>query len=73
MTREVIKNKMPMRGVHNVDMSFINVEIPGKFKLPGVNSFKDVADMLAHSRLYVCWVAAGIACGVYDNVLKYIS
>jgi alkylation response protein AidB-like acyl-CoA dehydrogenase len=54
-------------------MSFTNVQIQSRFKLPGVKSFKDVADMLAHSRLYVCWVSAGIACGVYDNVLSYIS
>lgn len=43
-------------------------------KLPKATDFGNgVNVILKHSRIFVCWVAAGIAMGVYDNAIKYIS
>lgn len=28
---------------------------------------------MTHSRISVCWIAAGICMGVYDNVIKYTT
>lgn len=43
-------------------------------KLPKATDFGNgVNVILKHSRIFVCWVAAGIAMGVYDNAIKYVS
>lgn len=43
-------------------------------KLPKATDFaKGTNTVLKHSRLLVCWVAAGICMGVYDNAIKYVS
>lgn len=43
-------------------------------KLPKATDFGNgVNVILIHSRIFVCWVAAGIALGVYDNAIKYVS
>lgn len=55
-----------------MQLYFDNVIVEDKWKLPKVNSFKDVNKMLAHSRLFVGWVAVAIGMGIYDNVFNYI-
>lgn len=48
--------------------------MPTEQRLPKANDFSTgVNVILRHSRIYVCWVAAGIAMGVYDNAIKYVS
>ena len=43
-------------------------------KLPGAVDFATGTNrILKHSRVGVCFVAAGIAMGVYDNAIKYVS
>lgn len=60
-----------MRSVQNMQIDFENVVIDDKWKLPKVTSFNDVNKMLAHSRLYVGWVAVALGSGVYEKVFKY--
>lgn len=72
LKREIIKNKMSLRGVSNVQLYFDDLKIEEKWRMEKVKDFKDVADMLAHSRQYVGWLAASIGVGIYDHVIKYI-
>lgn len=42
--------------------------------MPGATDFNNGTNkILKHSRLYVCWIAAGLCQGVYDNVIRYAS
>ena len=70
--RQKIKNKFSLRGVNNIDMVFDDIIVEDKYRM-NVNGFKDIADMLAHSRLFVCWTAVGVGLGIYDNLIQYIS
>lgn len=71
--RKKIERKMALRSVHNMDLEFTNLKVEEKWRLPKVTDFSSVADMLAHSRLFVSWVACAIGVGVYDNVIKYLD
>lgn len=57
-----------MRSVQNMQLYFENVIVEEQWRLPKVNGFNDINKMLAHSRLYVGWVAVAIGVGVYDRV-----
>ncbi|KAL4510571.1 hypothetical protein ABPG72_004725 [Tetrahymena utriculariae] len=71
---EVLKHKLALRIVQNCQITFTNVFIPEENMLSKATDFqKGTAKILLHSRLMVCWLAAGICLGVYDNVVKYIS
>jgi acyl-CoA oxidase len=73
ITSQVIKYKLPLRVVQNCHIHFNNVIIPEENKLPKANDFqKGTGAILKHSRVYVLWIAFGIAMGVYDNTIKYI-
>jgi len=51
-----------------------NVIVSTDQKLPKAIDFATGTNViLKHSRIFVCWVAAGIALGVYDNTIKFIS
>lgn len=73
VTRDIIKHKMALRPVQNVQIYFQNVKIPANRKLPGVKGFASVATLLAESRISVAWVAAGMGMGVYDYMVKYLD
>ena len=73
VTRDTIKNKLPLRPVQNMQLYFQNVKIPANRKLPGVKGFGSVAKLLAESRMGVAWVAAGMGLGVYDFMIKYLK
>jgi len=73
-TSEVIKNKLALRCVQNCHITFKDVFVPESNKLPGaVNGFGSTNQVLEHSRIFVAWVAVGIALGVYDNTIKYVN
>ena len=72
LKRELIQRKMALRGVHNMQLYFDKVKIPESMRLEKVKDFKDVADMLAHSRQYVGWLAVAIGVGIYDHVIRYV-
>lgn len=74
MTSQVIKYKLPLRIVQNCHITLNNVVVSAEQKLPKATDFSNGTNVvLKHSRIYVCWVAAGIAMGVYDNAIKYVS
>lgn len=72
LKREKIQRKMSLRGVSNMQLTFEGLKVSEEWRLQKVKSFKDVADMLAHSRQYVGWLAAAIGVGIYDHVIQYI-
>ena len=72
-TSEVIKNKLALRIVQNCQLRFDNVFIPEENKLPKAKDFTSTGEVLLHSRLFVAWLACGIAVGIYDNVIKYVD
>lgn len=74
LTSQVIKYKLPLRIVQNCHITLNNVIVSAEQRLPKANDFSTgVNVILKHSRIFVCWVAAGIAMGVYDNTIKYVS
>lgn len=74
MSSQVIKYKLPLRIVQNCHITFNNVVVSAEQRLPKANDFSSGTNViLKHSRIFVCWVAAGIAMGVYDNAIKYVS
>lgn len=74
LTSQVIKYKLPLRIVQNCHITLNNVIVSADQKLPKATDFgTGVNVILRHSRIFVCWVAAGIAMGVYDNAIKYVS
>ena len=71
---EVIKNKLALRSVQNCHITYTDAKIPLDCKLPGADKgFGSTNQVLEHSRIFVAWVAVGIALGVYDNTIKYIN
>lgn len=74
LVSEPIKYKLPMRIVQNCHITFNNMIVDESAKLPKATNFAEGTNkILKHSRVFVCWVAAGICMGVYDNVIKYAS
>ena len=72
LKRHEIRKKMSLRGVANMQLYFDKLIVEEKWRMTKVKSFRDVADMLAHSRQYVAWVATAIGVGIYDHVIRYI-
>lgn len=74
LTSQVIKYKLPLRIVQNCHITLNNVVVDESQKLPGATDFaKGTNTVLKHSRVLVCWIAAGVCVGVYDNAIKYVS
>ena len=71
--RHAIKYKMSLRGVQNVDIKFTNVIVEAGMQLPKVQSFENVNEMLAHSRIGVAMIACGVGVGIYENTIKYLN
>lgn len=71
---EVIKNKLALRVVQNCTITLDNVIVPESQRLPHAIDFQNGTNrVLKHSRVFVCWIAAGICMGVYDNAIKYTT
>ena len=50
------------------------MEVKESQKLPLAKDFQSGTNsVLKHSRVFVCWIAAGICMGVYDQTIKYAS
>lgn len=70
----MIKNKIGLRIVQNCTITLDNVVVPESQKLPLAVDFQNGTNkVLKHSRVFVCWIAAGICMGVYDNVIQYAT
>ena len=74
LTSQVIKHKLPLRIVQNCHITLNNVVVDESQKLPKATDFaKGTNAILKHSRILVCWIAAGLCLGVYDNAIKFVS
>lgn len=68
---EKIHDKISKRVVQNVNITLRDCRVPDANRLPGVNSFDDVANQLTNARADVAWEAAGIARGAYEAAMLY--
>ena len=67
----VITGKGSMRAVWQADISLTDARIPLANKLPGAESFKDTAHILAGTRSQCAFSALGHAVAAYDAALTY--
>lgn len=72
-TVEKLRGKIAKRVVENVLITLTEVRVAEADRLPGVNSFKDVATQLAAARTAVAWEAVGLAMGAYEHTLDYAN
>ena len=70
---EKLHGKIAKRAMDNVLIGLENVTLSEHDRLPGVNSFKDVATQLASGRAGVAWEAVGIALAAYEHALDYCN
>ena len=67
----VIEGKGSVRSLWQADIELHGVHAPVSARLPGANSFKDVGQVLASTRLTCAFAALGHATGAYDAALTY--
>jgi glutaryl-CoA dehydrogenase len=67
----VIEGKGSVRAVWQADLVLRGVRVPESSRLPGANTFKDTARVLASSRNSVAWGALGHALAAYDAAMSY--
>ena len=70
---EKLHGKIAKRAMDNVLIGLENVTLSEHDRLPGVNTFKDVATQLASGRAGVAWEAVGIALAAYEHALDYCN
>jgi glutaryl-CoA dehydrogenase len=68
---EVIEGKGSLRAIWQAQIEIEDVEVPAVNRLPGANSFKDAARVLAGTRSTCAWAALGHAVAAYDTALTY--
>lgn len=68
---EKIDGKYSLRTVQNAHITLTDVSVPDSNRLPGVNSFRQISEVLKFTRLEVGWVALGNALGAFDTALKH--
>ena len=68
---EVIEGKGSLRAIWQAQIAIEDVEVPAANRLPGANSFKDTARVLAGTRSTCAWAALGHAVAAYDTALSY--
>jgi glutaryl-CoA dehydrogenase len=68
---EKIHDKISKRIVQNVVITLEDCRVPEANRLPGAQSFDDVARQLTNARADVAWEALGIARGAYEHALAY--
>jgi len=71
MRLTTIENKLSIRLVENSDIELDGVEVPESDRLQNINSFADIAAILAELRPAVTWFAAGMQAGAYEAALRY--
>lgn len=63
---------MALRPVQNCNIYFKDAIVPESNKLPKAKDFaKGTNVVLKHSRIFVCWLAAGVSMCAYDHTIKY--
>jgi len=66
-----IDGKGSLRAVWQAEIELTEVRVPDANRLPGANSFKDTAEVLAGTRNAVAWSALGHATAAYDAAASY--
>jgi glutaryl-CoA dehydrogenase len=66
-----IDGKASLRAVWQAEITLTGVEVPETNRLPGANSFRDTARVLAGTRNAVAWGALGHATAAYEIALAY--
>jgi glutaryl-CoA dehydrogenase len=66
-----IENKFAFRIVENAEITLTDVRVPEANRLQGINSFRDVAEILRATRGGVAWQALGVMIGAYELALDY--
>jgi glutaryl-CoA dehydrogenase len=68
---EKIEGKIAFRIVENAEITLTDVRVPEANRLQGIDSFRDVAEILRATRGGVAWQALGVAIGAYEAALAY--
>lgn len=66
-----IENKVAFRIVENAEITLTDVRVPEADRLQGIDSFRDVAEILRATRGGVGWQALGVMIGAYELALDY--
>lgn len=66
-----IENKFAFRIVENAEITLTDVRVPETNRLQGIDSFRDVAEILRATRGGVAWQALGVMIGAYELALDY--
>jgi glutaryl-CoA dehydrogenase len=66
-----IEGKLAFRIVENAEITLTDVRVPEANRLQGINSFRDVAEILRATRGGVAWQALGVMIGAYELALDY--
>lgn len=72
-TATKIERKQALRAVQNADITLSGVEVPESDRLPGIDSFRDVAKVLRATRANVAWQAIGVSVGAYEAAVRYAA
>jgi glutaryl-CoA dehydrogenase len=70
-TARVIEGKGSLRAVWQAEIELDELRVPEEDKLPGAESFKNTATVLATTRAVCAWAALGHATAGYDAALTY--
>jgi len=68
---EVIEGKGSLRAIWQAQITLTDVVIPEANRLPGAQTFKDTARVLAGTRVTCAWAALGHAVAAYETALTY--
>ncbi|SDH06352.1 glutaryl-CoA dehydrogenase [Lentzea fradiae] len=68
---EKIEGKTGLRIVENAEITLTGVRVPEANRLQGIESFRDVAEILRATRGGVAWQALGVMVGAYEIALAY--
>jgi glutaryl-CoA dehydrogenase len=68
---EKIQGKTAFRIVENAEITLTGVRVPEANRLQGIDSFRDVAEILRATRGGVAWQALGVMIGAYEAALAY--
>ena len=67
----VIEGKGSLRAVWQAEIELDELRVPAENKLPGAESFRNTAAVLASTRVSCAWAALGHAVAGYDAALTY--
>jgi glutaryl-CoA dehydrogenase len=69
----VMTGKTALRAVWQADIALDGVRVPDANRLPGCETFRDVARVLTLTRYTVAWRALGVALAAFEHALAYAS